>query len=114
MIHIADHICQNSSGKVLLTFVDSNMIFMNFSKWVFKRRFYCSFLNCCSTFELTSGSRLLNSNCTILHNRSVVLTVACDFVEHFNTVISSCGDLNCVWQVAFSNCIENQFSYKYF
>lgn len=113
MIHLAGHLCRNSSGQVLLTFVDSNMAFMKFSKWNSKCRFSCSFLNCCSTFELTSGSRLLNSNCSILHTGSVVPTVACDFAEYFNTVISSGGDLNYTWQVAFSNCIENQFSYKY-
>ncbi|MCK3881661.1 hypothetical protein HCC13_04655 [Streptococcus suis] len=113
IIHLAGHTYTKPNGEILLTFVDSNMTFIKFRNWISNHRFSCSFLNCCSSLEFALGSRLQNSNFSILHRGQVVSSIAYDFSEHFYTVISSGGDFNGAWQAAVKNCTESPFNYLY-
>ena len=111
IIHLAGHTYTKPNGEILLSFVDSNMTFIKFSNWISNHRFYCSFLNCCSTLEFALYSRLQNSNFSIFHRGKVESSIAYEFSEHFYKVISSSGDFNHAWQLAVANCTEVPLNY---
>ncbi|MGH1977575.1 hypothetical protein [Rothia sp. L_38] len=111
IIRLVGHIYTKPNGEILLSFVDSNMIFIKFRNWISNHRFSCSFLNCRSSLEFALGSPLQKSNFSILHSGQVVSSIAYDFSEHFYTVISSGGDFKGAWQAAVKNCTESPFNY---
>lgn len=107
IVHIAGHGI-NENGRKAICFVDANMTFPKLCEKLAMRR-EMVFLNCCNTYEYVEGNTIPVSDCSIVHEGSVIANVAYEFSERFYNELWRTEDLLRAWDVA--RTVEDPLKY---